>query len=249
MNPWIPDFISLSLNINFDCGVRKALFFCCQFSGLRFEFWRHRIRKWRCSCTLVERTGYHCCCSGGAHCTLHTTHSTVLCMLCSTQSSVCLGLQQGYGMQLGSPQCHCMPRYLSRHSVKYHLCQRVPELYRDYAMACHGCAMCQKTMVDPICHIYVCLWTWKMQYPVCPVSTAQSFQAIAMNRKRVVVYFCLLEYNWGCLWGASGANFEAGVKNWCSLELHQEGGRWHTEAASLVQSSGSASGRLNHHQH
>ena len=84
---------------------------------------------------------------------LHTNHSTVLCMLCSTQSSVCLGLQQGYGMQLGSPQCHCMPRYLSRHGVKYHLCQRVPELYRDYAMACHGCAMCQKTMVDPICHI------------------------------------------------------------------------------------------------
>ena len=179
---------------------------------------------------------------------LHTTHSKVLCMLCSTQSSVCLGLQQGYGMQLGSPQCHCMPRYLSRHGVKYHLCQRVPELYRDYAMACHGCAMCQKTMVDPICHIYVCLWTWKMQYPVCPVSTAQSFQAIAMNRNRVVMYFCLLEYNWGCLL-TSGANFEAGVKNWCSLELHQEGGRWHTEAASLVQSSGSASGRLNHHQH
>ena len=66
---------------------------------------------------------------------LHTTHSKVLCMLCSTQSSVCLGLQQGYGMQLGSPQCHCMPRYLSWLGVKYHLCQRVPELYRDNAMS------------------------------------------------------------------------------------------------------------------
>ena len=52
----------------------KRYFCCCQFSGLRFEFWRHRIRKWRCSCTLVERTGYHCCCSGTAHWRYHAAH-------------------------------------------------------------------------------------------------------------------------------------------------------------------------------